>query len=277
MRRPLLILAAIGCIGAADPQVESLPVSSPLNDYNFSPDASGERAVFARSEADFANARIFEIAREDGRWGEPAPIGFTDARYSDSDPWLTPDGNTLYFVSNRPLSGTAPKADLDIWRARRTADGWSDLHHLGDINSAGPELGVEVHAGRIYFASVRKGGRGGLDIYSAPITAEGFGSVAPIGGPFNSARSDSDFTLSADGQTAIFWRSGADGRGVLHRSTRAEGAWSEPKPLPDTINRGAFNFTPSLSADGRTLWFASAGAHPGQAEGMADLFEARLR
>jgi Tol biopolymer transport system component len=42
------------------------------------------------------------------------------------------------------------------------------------------------------------------------------------------------------------------------------------------VNIGPFNFTPSLSRDGRTLYFASTQERAGQPAGMADIYAAPL-
>ena len=268
-----LLLAAAGTSIVPEPIAT---LSSPQNDDNLSYDAHERLLVFARSEADFQNAKIHVAVKKNGRWSAPAPINFSDPRFSDSDPWLTPDGRTLYFVSNRPpQGGDEPKADLDIWRSVRRGSTWSAPEHLVQLGSAGPELGVELHGQHLYFSSVRKGIKGGLDIYRAKLGPGGFEAPQPVPGPFNSAESDSDFTISADGSRAAFWRS-KDGKGVLHVAQRSAAGWSDPVPLPDSVNIGPFNFTPSFSRDGQRLRFASTRARAGQAAGLADLYEMPL-
>lgn len=250
--------------------------SSPMNDYNYSLDRAESRLVFARSEAEFRNARIFTAERRGGRWQPAAPIAFSDPRFSDTDPWLTPDGRTLYFVSDRPLPSRPDKRDLNIWRASLQRRGWGMPEPLGpEVNSSGPELGPELHDGVLYFSSVRKGGRGGLDLYTARQTGSGFATAASIEGPFNSAESDSDFTLSTDRKFAAFWRGTGGGR--IHVSRRLKNGWTEPQPLGAEVNFGAFTFTPSFSRDGKRLRFASTAPRSGQEAGLADIYEAPLR
>jgi hypothetical protein len=271
----LKVIAAALLAGAAAPAAEMAPFSSAMNDYNASTDQGERTLVFARSEAEFQRARIFIAEKKGGRWGEPQPIGFTDPRYSDTDPWLTVDGRTLYFISNRPTAAEPDKKDLDIWRSIRTGSGWSTPEHLGEtVNSKGPELGVELHDGTLFFASVRKGGQGGLDIYTSKLGPNGFEAPQPLGAPFNTAESDSDFTISPDGKTAAFWRGSGGGRIFIARRTAT--GWSEPQPLPEAINQGPFNFTPAFDRSGKRLWFASTKARAGQAEGMADIYVATL-
>lgn len=271
-------LAAASALAAPGGQAQLLSFfSSARNDYNFSPDAAERTAVFARSDADFANARIMIAEKRNGNWTRPAPISFSDERWADSDPWLAPDGRTLFFISTRPAAGREEgRQDYDIWRSRRTQAGWSEPEHLGaGVNSRGQELGPELHGGTLYFSSARRSGKGGLDIYSAPVEGDGFGEARPIDGPFNGAESESDFTLSRDGSTALFWRM-VEGRGLIHVSRRSGGGWTAPEALPESINHGPFNFTPSIARDGRSFWYASTRERPGQEAGLADIFVAAL-
>lgn len=271
-------LAALAAAGGAETAQMMTDVSSPRNDYNLSYDRAERLRVFARSGADFAGAMIYVSERRNGRWSEPEPIAFSDPRYSDTDPWLTPDGRTLFFASSRPTAARPDKKDLDLWRSRRSRDGlWSAPEHLGDaVNGPGPELGPEYHGWTLYFSSARKGGKGGLDIYSARERDGAFREApVPLAGPFNSAASESDFTLSADGRRAAFWRMVGD-RGIIHIAGRTAAGWSEPEPLPANVNIGPFNFTPSFARDGESLRFASTRPRPGQAEGMADIFIVKL-
>jgi hypothetical protein len=270
-------LAALAAVAGAGTAQMLTQFSSPKNDYNLSYDRSERLLVFARSDAEFANAKIYVSQVRRGRWSQPEPIRFSDPRYSDSDPWLTPDGNTLYFVSNRPTAARPEKQDLDLWRSRRDRAGlWSAPEHLGEaVNGPGPELGPEFHGGTLYFSAVRKGGKGGLDIYTSREGATGFAAPAPLDGPFNTAASESDFTLDSAGRTAAFWRT-VDGKGLLHSARRTGQGWSEPGALPGSVNIGPFNFTPSFARDGSTLRFASTRSRAGQAEGMADIYVVKL-
>ena len=272
-----LIAAVLASAAIQQPASQIPSVSSALNDYNLSFDEAETAMVFARSEAEFRKARIFVAQKATHGWNAPAPINFSDGRFSDSDPWLTPDGRTLYFISDRPAANREPaRTDYDIWRSTRTAEGWSEPEHLGpEVNSKGQELGPELHEGVLYFSSARKGGAGGLDIYYAPVAGPAFERAKLLDSPFNTAASESDFTLSSDGSTAMFWRSVGE-VGTIHIARREEGGWSRPVPLPAEINLGPFNFTPSFSSDGKRVRFASTKTRDGQPPGLADVYEAPL-
>lgn len=252
-----------------------LTASSERSDYNLSTSADGHHRVFARSDAQFANARIFESTRTPSGWSTPQPVAFSDARWRDSDPWLTPDGRTLYFISDRRTPARGERRDLDLWRAHRTDAGWSVPEHLGDaVNSPEEELGPELHGDTLYFASSRAGGRGGLDLYAARVDGDRVGAAQALPGPFNSATSESDFTLSPDGRTAVFWRV-VERRLLLHVATRDGNAWSAPAPLGEAANPGPMQITPAFAADGRSLVFASTAPRAGQGAGLFDLYQVR--
>ena len=270
LRSVLLIAALSASVPAAPIPIDRDAVSGARSDYNLS--TRGDYRVFARSDADFAGAQIHESTRRDGRWSEPAPVAFSDPRWRDSDPWLAPDGRTLYFVSDRPTASRPHKRDLDLWRATRTAHGWSAPEHLGDtVNSTGYELGPEVHDGVLYFASTRAGGRGGLDLYAAPVHGTGFAAARALPAPLNSAASESDLTFSANGREAVFWRATGD-RLVLHHARRTRDGWTAPAPLSDAANPGPMQITPAFTDDGRSLVFASDVAREGQPAGLFDLY-----
>ena len=232
-------------------------LSGARNDYNLSTDAAQELLVFARSDTDFANSRILVSRKRGEQWDEPHEAAFTDARYKDSDPWLTPEGSTLYFVSNRPSRGAAARADLDLWHVSVTPDGFGVPQRLTALSSEGHELGPELHDGWLYFNSSRKGGPAPLSIWRARRSGDGFDAPEPMPAPFNDGQYQGDFTLSPDGRTALFW-SERDGiaDGDLFAVRRTDSGWSKAVRLPSPINAAGLDFTPSFSADGRELRFA---------------------
>jgi len=243
-------------------------LSGPRNDYNLGMDAAQSTMVFARSDPDFENSRIWFARRQGEGWSAPGEVPFSDARYRDSDPWLTPDGRTLYFVSNRPVSGDAPNATLDVWRVAFDGQRFGTPEHLPMLASDGQELGPELHDGWLYFNSSRKPGPAKLAIYRARINGTGFDAPEPMPAPFNDGTIQGDFTLSPDGRLAVFW-SVRDGttEADLFAACRTQAGWSAAVRLPPPISARGMDFTPAFSADGRSLLFASMreAASPGEA------------
>src|SRR5262249_39910288 len=102
-------------------------------------------------------------------WSEPVNLGpVVNSPLSDFAPALSPDGLSLYFDSRRDGGFGA----RDLWVSRRaTVTGpWGAPVNLGPtINSPvddhHPALSADGH--RLFFASLRPGGFGDLDIYQS--------------------------------------------------------------------------------------------------------------
>jgi len=237
---------------------------------------SGALRVFARSAAGFKRSQIFWQRRgADGAWQAPEPLPFADPRWRDSDPHLAGDGKTLSFISDRPGAGEQASGQLDLFEARlldAAAGRWTAPRRLPEpLQSPGYELGPERHGERLYFASYRAGGPGKLSIYQADQETE---PPQALPAPINEGEANSDFTLSPDGRYALWWssRAGAEGGGDLYLAERVGEQFGPALRLPAPINGPGFEFTPSVSADGRWLLFASTRAAPGSAPGLAHMY-----
>lgn len=115
--------------------------------------------IFLSADANFTNYRLLSLRCEGGAWGKPAPLPFSSAPpVLEADPFLTPDGKRLYYISTRH----DPKhEDFDIWFVDRLSNGaWSEPTRLPEpVNSPASELLPRQDAqGRLYFGSARAGG-----------------------------------------------------------------------------------------------------------------------
>ena len=126
------------------------------------------------------------------------PLPFDQAPYSFLHPNISEDGNTLYFVSDKPggYGGT------DIYRSQRQNGAWSEPFNLGPtINSSDNEVFPFFDGIALYFASRGHGGLGGLDIYKATLKVNGFTPPENLGFPINSTKDDFSFIQSKDQRT----------------------------------------------------------------------------
>ena len=110
------------------------------------------------------------------------------------------------------------------------------------------------------FQSNREEG-GGYKLYEAKLQADGSWSD-PVGlDPINNFGSGNDLiggpTLSFDGNILIFFASfdGGEGREDIYYSIRGANGWGEPINAGKPINSPDYEGFPSLSADGKTLYF----------------------
>jgi len=230
--------------GISSDQFESHPAFDPL---------TGD-LLFVRSSPQFQGWRIWRSRCTAGGWLDPQPAEFGGDGV-DADPFFTPDGRHLYFISSRPDPPMKTGADLDIWLMDRDSSGhWSAPMRLSaPINSPAEEWFPRLAAdGQFYFGSSRAGGYGATDIYSAE-RAAGAWRVVNLGGDVNTAGDEYEFEPARDGHFAILM---ADGR--LFRIGRRHNDWGSRTAI--TTDFGGFHVGPSLSPSGRTLLYARADA-----------------
>jgi hypothetical protein len=236
----------------------------------FTPD--GRTAYFSASEGFFPvtrQATIYVSHRRGGTWSTPQVAPFS-GRYADIDPFVSPNGQRLYFSSIRPVNGVA-RGDVDLWMVERTRHGWSEPIHLGpEVNSPdADELYPSASGdGTLYFASGPLFPQAGkhFDIYRAARRGRGFAPRQALGAGVNTQpvaggglQDAWEFNpeISVDGRTLVFasLRPGGYGLGDLYVSHLRHGQWSAARNLGPVVNTAADEYHPTVSRDRRTLYF----------------------
>jgi len=136
-------------------------------------------------------------------WSDPKNIGILPDSLVAAHPSISPDGSTLYFVSD--IEGGFGKKD--IWKVTGAGSGaWSKPVNLGpDINTSGDELfPYEREDGTLYFASDGQIGMGGLDIFKAKPQPDGSWTVQNMKPPINSFADDFGIAFENGNERGIF-------------------------------------------------------------------------
>ena len=276
-----LLLLCLSTAAVQGPQVFAPgSISDAREQWRITFTADGLTAYFAGSEQFFPISRkatIYTSAFRDGVWTAPVVAPFSGT-HSDIDPFITPDGQRLYFSSIRPINGKT-RGDIDIWMVERTAQGWSDPVPLGpEVNSPDDELYPSGSAdGTIYFASGPPAPASGkhYDIYRARRAGSGFSKREALGPAINTTPTATDpgpqaaweFNpdVSSDGTLLVFTslRPGGHGLGDLYASRFVGGEWTAAENLGPAVNTAADEYHPTLSRDRKQLYFVRRGPAPG--------------
>lgn len=160
---------------------------------------------------------IYVSHKEGNSWGQPFNLGApVNTIYWESQPAISPDGNTLYFVSNRPggIGG------YDIWKTQLNEEGeWSLPLNLGpEINTPYDENTPFLHADgkTLYFSSDGWPGMGNKDIFLSRIDSSGhWSNPLNMGYPINSFNEETGLIVSPDGTEAFFSTNLKDGYGDM--------------------------------------------------------------
>ncbi|GAB4133887.1 MAG: OmpA family protein [Bacteroidia bacterium] len=121
-------------------------------------------------------------------------------------PYLSNDGTTLFFVSDRP----GGQGGLDIWYSRLDEEGnCGPAVNLGPvINTPDDEITPFYHftTSTLFFSTNGKGGYGGFDIQKSAFNADDSTWATPknLDAPFNSPRDDAYFVLDRLQQHGYF-------------------------------------------------------------------------
>jgi Tol biopolymer transport system component len=129
--------------------------SSPV----FSPDG---RNVWWAGE--YGSATIYYSEVIDGDWLEPEIVEFSEKINSYRDPFISPDGLRLYFISPSALPGETSSGKENIWMMEKDGDEWKVPQPLPDvINRYSLHWTISVANNyNLYFAA---NDRGKSDIY----------------------------------------------------------------------------------------------------------------
>ena len=127
--------------------------------------------------------KFFEAYRLDSAVNVPG--------YKSINPFVTEDGGTLYFSSDRP----GGKGGMDIWRVAIDENGnvLGEAENLGDpVNSSLDEVTPFYHKSTLFFSSEGHGSLGGLDIYKSfyQEDIDYFTFPVNLAAPINSGKDD---------------------------------------------------------------------------------------
>lgn len=159
---------------------------------------------------------LVALKKSDGSWDELQKLPFNGDGFSTGHAALSPDGQTLWFASDRP--GGIGRSD--IYYVERLGSGWSEPVNAGsDINTEGDEMFPFLASdGNLYFSSNGHLTLGGLDVCVAFKTASGY-KVRNMGHPINSQSDDFALCMMSDNRSGYFAsnRPGGSGDDDIYR------------------------------------------------------------
>ncbi|MCB9263268.1 MAG: PD40 domain-containing protein [Flavobacteriales bacterium] len=187
------------------------PVNTPENEGAFSASADGKYIYFTSCSRPGGVGRcdIWFSTLDGDKWSKPENLGLpVNTKEWESQPSISADGVTLYFVSNRPggYGGT------DIWYAIKQNDSvWSKPINLGPgINTEGDEEFPFIHNDGVtlYFTSKGLPGMGGADIFVTRKMGTTWSKPENLGYPINTHGDEWNFIVNRQGNIAYFASTG---------------------------------------------------------------------
>ncbi len=201
---------------------EEMPQPFNINDNEGGATLTADNNTLCYTVCKFDQARQYlncDIYMSENVGGDWSPIrqlggGINQAGSWESQPSLSADGRTLYFVSDR----NGGQGGYDIYRSERNSAGqWGNPVNMGPvINSRGNEKAPFIHPDgkTLYFSSDGWMGLGGYDIFfSRMLNDSTWSKPGNIGYPINSSDDEVGFFVSTDGQQGFFASNKFNGKG----------------------------------------------------------------
>jgi outer membrane protein OmpA-like peptidoglycan-associated protein len=191
------------------------PINTPENEGAFTTSADGRYLFFTscRRPNGIGSCDLWISVLKEGRWTEPFNIGEpVNSPSWETQPSLSADGKTLFFVSSRP----GGEGGSDIYYSRFNGKkGWTEPINLGPtINTSDDEQFPFIHPDgkTLYFSSEGHPGFGGSDLFISRLQDDGsWSEPVNLGNPINTSKDEWNLIVDRTGKMAFFSSNGIEG------------------------------------------------------------------
>jgi ankyrin repeat protein/Tol biopolymer transport system component len=212
--------------------------------------------------------KIWMTILQNGRWSEPEIASFCkDDSTMHDNPFITPDGQKMFFTSTR--AGSVSEGKENIWFVEKTAAGWSDPKPVSsEVNAMQLHWAISVsNSGTLYFGGRGQNSYGGADIYYSKLVNGVYSKPVNIGAEINSEYTDHCPYITPDESYIIFSRFGRTGRRFYVSFKDKSGKWRAPVKIHEYLG----DVCPLISPDGKYFLFNSDGIYWMSAKFIEDL------
>lgn len=210
---------------------------------------------------DKVGMKIYQAARGLIDWENVEELPFNSDEYTCMHPSLSPDGNMLYFASNRP----GGQGGMDIWVSFDQNGQWSEPVNLGSqVNTPGHEAFPFIHkSGALFFVSDGHKGYGGLDLFMIDVSKPEWGEVINLGEPFNSKADDLGIILNPEGDMGFFSsnRPGGVGKDDIYMFKAPEGIQGVKFPKMSNVVISVYDENNGRRLPGAMIWIYEKNAN----------------
>lgn len=268
---PILIFLLIFTLSLGSETVRPVNAGFPLNtigdDFYPSVTRDGKTLIFNSRLPDEKVHNLYISEYRGGRWTKPRLFKELNSDYNDETPFITPDGQTIVFSSDRPgsvrPSRTADgneRITYDIFISHRKGGSWTRPVPLqGEVNTIYNERSPALSPDKehIYFTRWPYRYLKGARVMSARFRGGIFTDVKTLPEPVNTGNYDMTLIPTPDGKGYFLssQREGGYGGWDLYFIPWQRGSWGDPVNLGPDINTSAHEVFASLG--GSRIFFSS--------------------
>lgn len=191
----------------SQPSSVSDMINSPNNEGTCTISGDGRTLIFTSclGRKGYGSCDLFISYKIGNDWTKPKNLGSSvNSRYWESQPSLSADGRTLYFVSDRP--GGLGKRDIYVSYLKKDGT-WSPPINLSKpVNSEEDEVSPFIHANgqTLYFASDGHPGFGSFDIFYSELSENVWQEPVNLGYPINTYEEQVSLFVTSDGKKGYY-------------------------------------------------------------------------
>lgn len=162
-----------------------------------------------------SNLKLYRAIRKNDKWENVTELPFNGDNYSTGHPALSPDENSLYFVSDTLHPDAQGKTDL--YKVQIYGDGsFGEMVNLKGVNTVHREMFPFIAADSTLYFSSDGHVTGLLDIFKSDILKRADGEPVTrenLGAPYNSGADDFAYFTNDNGKTGYFSSNRDGGKG----------------------------------------------------------------
>ena len=290
LRKSILILLLLRGLSVAAQTEATVTNEAEINTafQEYSPAFYQDGLVFIAS-----NPAVSTDKKEDDKTGKTAtsifwakkgekglllkPVPFAKeltTKFYDGPLSFSTDAKTIFFTRsnvkrNNPIRAKDGLVKLKIYSAQLQNDKWTNISELPfnntEFDCAHPS--VSPDGKRLYFASNRPGGFGGMDLYVSTFINGKWSDPVNLGPKVNTDKNDVFPFIHADGK--VFFTSNGRKNGIggldIYFTMKTDTGWLTPQLLPEPINSRSDDFGIIVEKDRKTGYFSS-----NRAKGLGD-------
>ena len=236
---------------------------SKLNEYEFGSVFSNDGKEFYYGVDINGRSEIRYMICTNNIWSKPKRLNLSNG-FSANDPFLSPNGDKLFFISDMPVNDSTLNKDIDIWFVKREGKNWSKPINAGRmINSDKNEYYISfTKSGTMYFASnagTTDTTKWNYDIYYSEYKEGTFQKPIRLGENINTKGYEADVFISPDESYIIFcsYREDGLGQGDLYISFKENDAWTKAINMGTGINTKNHELCPFVTNDSKYFFYSS--------------------
>jgi hypothetical protein len=183
---------------------------------------------------------------------------------AEDSPFISPDGKDLYFFFTPDVKVPVERQIADgitsgIWHSALVDGEWTQPQSILFCDEGSLDGCVYVNGNVMWFASVRKGNYGDIDLYTAERVYGKWTDVKNAGEQLNLEYDMGEFHFTIDFSEMYCGgpQKWGDYKGKdIYVLKKTESGWSAPEPIPGLVNTEKYNEDqPYITPDGNELWF----------------------